>query len=1136
MKLSRKIKSLITLGAVFLFLFGAGVVIKNVLLGQVKKQISSTFNYSNLHLSVFPPALIVEGARSISLNPFFSARKVVIGISLRALLTRNKPLEIFFENPILRMNTSSSGDKPGDKRSWDFSFPFPIEKGLIRDGEFYIWGRNVNLQSRGLRAVFRQSKDTFFLQAESDVNIFSLPQLSQPLEGELSLFIEGNQDNIIVRKFLANGSDVIVKAKGRIKDLLDPEFDLQTSINIKTGLLAEFLDLPFVWRGKASGDGILSRKSGLLAFSSDFSSRDLVLSGVPLEQVKGKVKVNFGQEGSVEFNIWEGAFPSQFVRLFFSDGRIDGTARGVFLEPVMNDIDVPWPVASPVWGNFSLQNGRLHVEAELRDDYVKEEPGKYVFEGDVKLDWDGRDHISIFSKRLRSHFADAAVEADIYLDKKLDVTINGETSDVDGARDFTSLLLDKKFDFPEIRGRGLSDVSIKGDYKKPKIRFDFDLSPGGFDFFDAQKVKGWAVVENDVFSGRIQIEDSSMKGDLDIRVEENYVQAEMRLDRGKVDEIFPALGIDFPLRGDAAGRFAVLYEEDKLKVEGDFSSENLYFLDQKMSRAMGTLTWENGLLQLENLDLSLYEGKIKGYIRIDLSSREFDIDLSGEQLELSSLYSGITGTVFFDLKGKGNFEQDLCLGRFEVNNLHHDPLQMMDSGGEISLALKENRLKIRLNGFFQPGENELYLGFFVPLSGPGTLIEARGVFRNLDLLLPWKGAEGELNYRAEIKENSGKPQLKGILDFRGEVLPLHRFAHAVRNYSGLAFVNNGTISIRSFQGQLGGGDIHASGELRLGREGLEKADIKLEGEKMLLAPLERTRALTDGTLNLVREDSRFVLNGDFVFHQLSWRREVNEKFEFYSTPDFQETASSGFFDNLNLNIRLRALDNAWMENSLGRIRGRFDLTLSGSVKSPIVLGEIEALGGDVDFQDREFKILTGRINFFNPSSTEPHLNFKGETFVKDYRVTFSLNGPLEKLTPEFSSSPPLPPEDVLALLALGESFKRTYSYDTSTRQSTASLLSFQLAEEATDRAERLFSIDRFRIEPFVMGSSAEMTARLTLGKKISKNFFILYSTNLATQRDDITRLEWELTDDISIVGTRNEEGRVSIDVKIHKRF
>jgi hypothetical protein len=66
--------------------------------------------------------------------------------------------------------------------------------------------------------------------------------------------------------------------------------------------------------------------------------------------------------------------------------------------------------------------------------------------------------------------------------------------------------------------------------------------------------------------------------------------------------------------------------------------------------------------------------------------------------------------------------------------------------------------------------------------------------------------------------------------------------------------------------------------------------------------------------------------------------------------------------------------------------------------TPAVVGDIEALDGDVYFQDRKFKILNGRLSFINPSGIEPYLSFKGETYVKDYRVTFSLDGPPDRLT------------------------------------------------------------------------------------------------------------------------------------------
>jgi len=505
-------------------------------------------------------------------------------------------------------------------------------------------------------------------------------------------------------------------------------------------------------------------------------------------------------------------------------------------------------------------------------------------------------------------------------------------------------------------------------------------------------------------------------------------------------------------------------------------------------------------------------------------------------IDLSSIYADLKGSLRFNLKGKGILGQDLASGQFEIKDLYLAPFQKTESNGEVKLGYSEERINLDLDGNFLPGDNEYHVSFAIPVVGSTFSADIRGSFTNLDLLLPWGGAEGRVNYLGEVKAQEGPPQIKGGIDFQGPVLPFPRFAHALRDYSGLMYVENNKLTIRSFLAKLGGGDVQGSGELRLGKGGVRNINLKMEGKDLLLSPLERTRALGEGTLNLTKDTDSFILEGDLLVRRLSWRRELNEKFVFSSVPYDQTQREPGFFDDLTLNVRIRANDNAWMENSLGRIRGRFDLTLTGNVNVPIVLGEIEALGGDVYFQDRKFRILSGRVDFFNPLTIEPYLSFKGETYVKDYRVTFSLDGPIERLNPEFSSSPPLPPEDVLALLALGESFKRTYSYDTSTQLSTASLLSFQLSEEAKKRAEGLFIIDRFRIDPFIMGTSAEMTARLTVGKKISKNFFILYSTNLATQKEEIARLEWELTNDLSIVGTRDEKGRISIDVKIHKRF
>jgi hypothetical protein len=1134
--MNKKLKRLIVISLVIFLIAGAGVVLKNIFLNQVKNKIQSALGYTQLRLSLFPPALIMDDVRTISPSPFFSAKKVSVKISYRSLLTREKPLNVFIDEPVLVIHAATSAETKRGETKAIFPIPFAVERGLIRGGELYYWGKGNNFCSLGIKALFTQKKDFISFQGEAEENIFSLGSSKKELRGKLNLSFEGRGDEIVIRKMRMNGPDFIMKAEGNLINLREPEIALTTFLRIKTPLIVDFLDLPFEWDGKAEGTGILTRKEGEISFSSSFFGDDIHLNKVPLGKVNGRVEIRGTAGGNVEFNIRKGLLPREYIKIYYDKKKVSGVARGFHLDPIMKYTHLPWPVISPVWGDFTIEEGVLKVDAEFRDESLQTFPDKFPFHGRFKFNYDLEDELTFFSEKLLTSFADVGVEGKVKLNDKVDVKIQGEVSDIKRARQFTSLILNKKFEFPEIRGKGSADLQIIGDYGFPQIRAKFSLSPGGFAKFQVDSVEGQAEIIKQDFFGKFQVEDPFMRGKIDLITNQLGVRADVHLDQGNVEKILPALDIDLPLSGKGSGDFRVRQQGEDVQVNGEFSSSSMKFSGQNMKNVSGKLVWEDNVVTFPELQFSFYEGEVKGYAQIGVLSEFFDLDVIGNDLNIAFFNPGLKGSLSFGLKGKGFFGKDRAPGKFEVMDLLIYPFQKTEAKGDVKLGIRKDSFDLELEGNFFPGENEFHVSLHLPFFQEPLSANIRGSFRNLDLLLPWRGAKGQINYLADL--NGGKPswQLKGVIDFKGSVFPLPKFAHAVRDYSGLVFVENTSFSIRSFKGVLGGGDVWGSGGVKLGKKGVEKVELKAQGKNLLLSPLERTRVLGDGSLKLIKDENRFDLEGDFLIQKLTWRRELNEKFVFYSTPYYLSRTEPGIFDDLNLNLRLQAKDNAWMENSLGRIEGKFDLAVAGNVKAPILTGDIEALQGNVYFQDRKFRILSGRVSFINPSTIEPYLEFKGETHVKDYRVTFSLNGLIDRLNPEFSSSPPLPPEDVLALLAMGEAFKRTYSYDRSTQLSTASLLSFQLAEEAKKRAEKLFRFDRFRIDPFLMGSSAETTARLTVGKKISRNFFILYSTSLSTQREELVRLEWELTDDFSVVGIRDEKGRFSFDVKIHKRF
>jgi hypothetical protein len=1132
----KKLKSLIIFSLICLLLAGAGLVMRNFILRQITKRIESSFHYSRLRLSVLPAAIILEDVRTVAASPFFSAEEIRIQMSYFSLFRGDKTFRVMIDKPVVRIyEAAQKGSQAGLKLN--FPFPFSVESGFIRGGEFYFWGRGISVAAKGIRGMVRQKRDAFTLRLESAENSVLLSTLKYPLTGKVRVFCEGKGSEVIFRRVDVESQGYILRAKGKLSNPGDPQFEIQTGLHLPAKLIADLAHIPFRWDGKVEGHGLLARRAGRLSFESDLASDRLLMNSVSLGRVEGKISLS-GGGGRVDLRAQRGAGSPESIDIAFGKGRVEGRAEGIHLEPIVKELALPWPVRSAAWGGFVVEKGELRVNAEFRDDLLTYEPGKYPFRGPVVLTWDGKRKVTFSSQGLESNFGTLSAEGDIEIGGTLSVALRGNVKDVEQGRKFTELVLQKPIPIPEIRGSGTAEIKILGSYFRPQVRIDFSLARGGFDRFDASSVGGLVEIVAGEATGMIKIQDPDMRGDIRFDTKADTVNAGIRAEGARLEKILPALRIGIPLSGRASGNLEVDGRGAALHVKGDITSAEAELAGQPFRDVKSSLEWtpEGETIVLHSLEAVYRGAKVSGDGTIGFGEGTFDINFRAEHLALSSLSPDLGGSASLDLKGRGSLKSDRAAGRFSITDFRYARMTPVALSGRVEIAFPNKHVNISLDGEIESGQNPFSASVLYPGAEKGFEFYLKGHLASLDLLVPWEGAQGEIDYQAEIKGASDGPRVNGIVDFKGSIFPFPDFAQALTDYSGLVFIQNNIASIRSLRGKLGGGEVFGSGEIRLGQKGLESVDVRAEGKDMVLSVFERTRALVDGSARLLKDAAHFSLSGDFLVKSLIWRREISEKLIFSQTPFPEAKKKPGIFDGLALDIRLHAEDNARLDNSLGQVQGRFDLTIGGTVDSPAILGDIEGLRGEVNFQDRKFQVLKARLSFFNPTSVAPYLDFLGETYLKDYRVTFSLTGLIDRLRPEFSSSPPLPPEDVLALLALGESFKRTYSYDTSSRLSTGSLLSFELAEETKKRAERLFSLDRFRIDPFVLGASTEMTARLTVGKKISRNVMLLYSTNLTTQREEIVRMEWEFGESFSLVGMRDERGRISIDAKIRKRF
>ena len=1151
--LARKVRRAAVLVVLLTILAVSLVVGKNILLKEVRAGVHKAFAYDRLTLTYLPPALVLTNVRSLDEPPTLRARSARIEVPYLSILRNRKAISIVLDSPEVRVRkrprpAAAPPRKPRAPLSL-LNLPFIVESGRIVNGTVVADLGTVTLEAGGIDALVTQNGEAFTLRAASATSGFATPSQSLTALGALTILVQGRGQDLTIDRLEVDGPGLTFLANGTVKNFLDPTIDLQSRFDLETRILDDVLQMPFGWGGRVSGEGRLARKDRRLTFGTTVLSSDLVISDVVMGQVNGRLDIAPETGGHVEMGFQKPGRPAERLTLDFLRGRVEGRAAPMILDPLFSDIKIPWPVLSPAWGTFTLADQVLEARADFQDGPLARRGDLFAFRGGVQVKVDfARDIVTVDTPGLESDFGKLEATARIDLKGDIDARIQGQVADVKETREFVSLAIRQKFDFGEIRGRGYVDAHLTGRSAAPSVAFKATLSPGGFDAFDAAFVEADVRVAGGLFDGQFDVDDPALKGRIRVQTSAGNLQVDVERGEGELSKVLPSLGIPVALSGRAAGDFRMVQKAGQTQeFAGTFTGPELKGYGQTATRVSGQLAWKDGVLRFPELAMDFYGGRFEGRLLINTLNGDFDIDARGEELDFARLVPAAAGRLSLSAAGQGVFGRDTLPGLFTIKDLSLSPLSRTEARGSLSIGVAGGHVSLGLKGALVPGENPFDGSFDFPLGGEPWRGVVKGRITDLDLVVPWKGAQGRTDFAADVRDVPPTTRVAVDLTIAASVMPLPGFPYAVTDFTSSMSYLDGVLTVTALDGRLGGGPLKGSGQAGLEGGGVSSMDMTFEAKDMILSPMARMRAQADATLRILKDPRRFVTEGEILFKRLDWRREVYEPFEFSSQTPTAAPSGPSFFEGMALNIRLRGEENAVIENSLGRFNVRFNLTVSGPFAEPVLLGDIDFVSGDMYFQDRSFRVLHGRLGFADSVSAEPLLDFRGETYVKDYRVTINLGGPISRLKPEFTSSPPLPPEEILSLLALGDSFRRmyySYSGDRSTALNTASLLTYQIADMAKKQAGGLFSLDRFRIDPYIPeGAPGGIAARITVGKKISQNLLVLYSTILANSsvRQEIDefpifRAEWDISRRFSLVGGRDDRGRLGFDVKFHRRF
>ena len=382
------------------------------------------------------------------------------------------------------------------------------------------------------------------------------------------------------------------------------------------------------------------------------------------------------------------------------------------------------------------------------------------------------------------------------------------------------------------------------------------------------------------------------------------------------------------------------------------------------------------------------------------------------------------------------------------------------------------------------------------------------------------------------------PALTGKIDVQNVNVAIEGIPNGLSQMNGSLVFNEDRLNVQSLTAMTGGGQLKLGGFLTY-RNGVY-ADLTATGDvvRVRYAGLSATSntnlrlqgnaqsALLSGTVLL----TRFGIGADVDFAAFASQGGVQ------APPD--PTAPS---NKIRMDVHVTSSPQLDFQNSYAKLAGTVDLTVRGTVAEPTVLGRIQITDGSATFAGTKYSLQRGDIYFTNPVRIDPVIDLDATARVENYDVTIGLHGTTASLQPTYRSEPPLSEADIFSLLALGRTQEESQLYSeqqtaAGTDPTTSSLLGGALNATVGSRASKLFGGASVKIDPSYVGTLGNSSARITVSQQLSRQIQVTYATNVNSSAEQLIAVQYQLTENSSIVVQRDETGVFSIVYKIRKRY
>ncbi|HEY9720458.1 MAG TPA: translocation/assembly module TamB domain-containing protein [Oscillatoriaceae cyanobacterium] len=440
---------------------------------------------------------------------------------------------------------------------------------------------------------------------------------------------------------------------------------------------------------------------------------------------------------------------------------------------------------------------------------------------------------------------------------------------------------------------------------------------------------------------------------------------------------------------------------------------------------------------------------------------------------------------------------------------NNGPIQLQYGGGVLTFQ----RLRLRGTGTNLSVCGRAGLGTPSDLTFSGTLNLAL-----LEKISPtnFAGAAGTAVVDGQLSGTLGAPDVIGSLTVRNGELSTRNLPEPIHDLNGTVRLANNRVFLDNLSATLGySGSVQAFGGAQLDRH-FKPVNLNLQLSATEVAiKVPKASALVNADLAFSGTPNASRLDGQVQVLQGAYSQDIDLTGGLFKSGGGAPPAYARmpFVRNLALRVQVVSPGQFMVKNNLADGELRADLLVLGTVTRPVIVGRAEAVSGTVTLNGRTYTLQEASVDFIDPNRLKPYVHVIAGTSVQNYDVTVQANGEPKSLKLDMTSTPFLPQQDVLVLLATGQTPQQLGSGGQGFSGAGTFLLN-QIGKGVSQQG----IVNVLRIQPGSVNPTQATGSSLTVGKRISDKLMVTYSQDLtAANGQTPTRLvtfEYQLTKNV----------------------